>query len=622
MKKLLLFTLSICLIQGAFAQFGGGSGIESDPYCIYTREHLEELSDSLNLLNTFTGKHFRLMNNIEDSLTMRLGADENSYFDGSFHGGGYTITVNIDYEEYCALFYNISENGYIDSVTLVGNLSYPTGFCVNNYGGTIYCCTNSTTNKTSPDSVGLYAGYSGICFENYGSLISCINNSDLYGYYTIAGICFWVPAQMNLSFGRIENCINNGDIITKYGFAAGIAFDVSNALIVGCVNTGNVSQTLITTEECGILGGICGSFGNNNEQLSTISKIVNCQNSGDVFCKSAPACGGIVAQLQEGGIVENCSNYGNVLGEDNIGSIYGRNIGNNRIVKNCFNSGSVSGSSYTGGIGAVLFFMPNDTLMNCLNIASINKPAIAGNDDGEEVNPQIITNNYYDKQMCLSKGIADADVPGSAEGKLTTQLTGTSPELQAMLGDGWSYAEGRYPIPLGLENDSMALVAATPVYLHFETEEDYNHVDSVSRNFTVGLENNVSWNEANGRVSFSDENVTLIDLGFENITVNLGDYSKKVRINIVDIETSAPIQTIETGITAYPNPAGEFISLNLNGINAERVDVYDITGKLLSTNNLCSEQTLIFTGNLHSGLYFIKVYNGNQNIAILKIIKR
>jgi len=168
----------------------------------------------------------------------------------------------------------------------------------------------------------------------------------------------------------------------------------------------------------------------------------------------------------------------------------------------------------------------------------------------------------------------------------------------------------------------MALVAATPVYLHFETEEDYNHVDSVTKNFIVGLENNVSWDDANGRVSFSDENVTLLSVGIENITVSLGDYSKNVRINIVDIETSVPNQTIENRITAYPNPAGEFISLNLNGINAERVDVYDITGKLLSTNNLCSEQTLIFTGNLHSGLYFIKVYNGNQNIAILKIIKR
>ena len=296
------------------------------------------------------------------------------------------------------------------------------------------------------------------------------------------------------------------------------------------------------------------------------------------------------------------------------------------LIENCFNTGKIFGhvgADYTIGGGGMVGWLGHSNVNNCLNIGNNGGGAIvdtcltpANPDDAAS-----LEHNSYDKQMCLSKGINGEDILGSAEGKLTTQLTGTSPELQAMLGDGWSYAEGRYPIPQGLENDSLALVAATPVYLHFETEEDYNHVDSVSKNFTVGLENNVSWDDANGRVSFSNENVTLIDLGFENITVNLGDYSKKVRINIVDIETSAPIQTIETGITAYPNPAGEFISLNLNGINAERVDVYDITGKLLSTNNLSSEQTLIFTGNLHSGLYFLKVYDGNRNITILKFTK-
>ncbi|HRW21177.1 MAG TPA: T9SS type A sorting domain-containing protein, partial [Bacteroidales bacterium] len=220
------------------------------------------------------------------------------------------------------------------------------------------------------------------------------------------------------------------------------------------------------------------------------------------------------------------------------------------------------------------------------------------------------------------------DFPGSAEGKLTTQLTGTSPELQAMLGDGWSYAEGRYPIPLGLENDSMALVAATPVYLHFETEEDYNHADSVTKNFTVSTEVSTDsgivefdWNEANGRVSFSDENVTLLNLGVENLTDSLGDYSKNVRINIVDIETSAPIQTIENVISVYPNPASDFINLSLNGVKADKVEIYDITGKLLSTYNLSSDSEQIFTGDLKPGLYFLKICSNDQNISTLRFTK-
>ncbi|MBP7464414.1 MAG: T9SS type A sorting domain-containing protein, partial [Bacteroidales bacterium] len=382
--------------------------------------------------------------------------------------------------------------------------------------------------------------------------------------------------------------------------AGGICYNNSGS-ISGCKNFGSfefTGQELIVGG-----GGICGHAN---------GPITNCQNYANLSGK-IDNLGGIAGSVIESAI-SNCSNYGIIDGRNNIGGIVGDNFSWSSSVNNCFNSGNIYGIQNVAGI----FGNRNDdTITNCLNVGLCYGSAITCLDT-----TGLLTNNYYDKQMCLSKGIDSTDISGSAEGKLTTQLTGTSPELQAMLGDGWSYAEGRYPIPLGLENDSLALVAATPVYLHFETEEDYNHVDSVSKNFTVGLENNVSWEQANGRVSFSDESVTLINLGFENITVNLGDYSKKVRINIVDIETFAPIQTVETEITAYPNPAGEFISLNLNGINAERVDVYDITGKLLSTNNLSSEQTLIFTGNLHSGSYFIKVYNGNQNIAILKIIKR
>ena len=349
MKKTVVIIFSCFTSIWAFAQFGGGSGTQEDPYRIYTREHLEELSDSLNLLNTFTGQHFRLMNNIEDSLTMRLGADENSLFDGSFHGSGYTITVNIDYEEYCALFYNISENGYLDSVTLVGNLSYPTGFCVNNYG-TINCCTNSTTNKTSPDNIGSYAGYSGICFANFGNLISCINNSDIYGDHSIAGICFW--HQLSTDNRIIANCINNGNVETKYGFAAGIVYSAANVYISNCINNGNISQTLVTTELCGNLGGICCGFGISQED-DTVSRIINCQNFGNVFSKASPACGGIVAKLEGYGIVEKCCNYGDINGTNTIGGICGGgallNSSNleNKLIKDCLNIGKINGEAYT-----------------------------------------------------------------------------------------------------------------------------------------------------------------------------------------------------------------------------------------------------------------------------------
>jgi len=631
MKKTVVIIFSCFTSIWAFAQFGGGSGTQEDPYRIYTREHLEELSDSLNLLNTFTGQHFRLMNNIEDSLTMRLGADENSLFDGSFHGSGYTITVNIDYEEYCALFYNISENGYLDSVTLVGNLSYPTGFCVNNYG-TINCCTNSTTNKTSPDNIGSYAGYSGICFANFGNLISCINNSDIYGDHSIAGICFW--HQLSTDNRIIANCINNGNVETKYGFAAGIVYSAANVYISNCINNGNISQTLVTTELCGNLGGICCGFGISQED-DTVSRIINCQNFGNVFSKASPACGGIVAKLEGYGIVEKCCNYGDINGTNTIGGICGGgallNSSNleNKLIKDCLNIGKINGEAYTGGICGGFIGDPGNLatqsvlVSNCLNLGTTNGSAICDTVLSVLNQPLLFSSySFFDKQLLPNTfGIGTENIQGQAEGKLTNQLTGTSAELQAMLGDGWSYAEGRYPIPLGLENDSMALVAATPVYLHFETEEDYNHVDSVSKNFTVGLENNVTWDETFGRVSFNGENVTLLSLGIENLTVSLGNYSKNISINIVDIETADPSQTIENGIYVYPNPAKDFINLNLNGIQADKMDIYDITGRLISTYNINSESTKVFTGNLKSGIYLLKFYNKSQIVTILRFAK-
>ncbi|HOY37700.1 MAG TPA: T9SS type A sorting domain-containing protein [Bacteroidales bacterium] len=72
----------------------------------------------------------------------------------------------------------------------------------------------------------------------------------------------------------------------------------------------------------------------------------------------------------------------------------------------------------------------------------------------------------------------------------------------------------------------------------------------------------------------------------------------------------------------YPNPAGDYINLNLNGIDADKIEIYDITGKLISNDNLSSEQTQFFIGNLKSGLYVLKVYDGNTNIATLKFNKQ
>jgi len=54
--------------------FGGGAGTEQNPYRIYTKEHLEELADSVNLgYNWSKNMFFHLMNNIDDSVRTVIG---------------------------------------------------------------------------------------------------------------------------------------------------------------------------------------------------------------------------------------------------------------------------------------------------------------------------------------------------------------------------------------------------------------------------------------------------------------------------------------------------------------------------------------------------------------------
>ncbi len=614
----------------SYAQFGGGIGTAIDPYRIYSKVHLEELNDSLLSGNNFTGIHFNLMNDILDSLRIPIGKHDYP-FNGNFHGKGHNIALAIDlrdstqysYMDYC-LFPKLYTNSSVDSISISGYIFASLGIVGDNYGNINYCINNLSSVFTHNEIITeIFETYGTIysagisCWNSGGIIRNCINNSELYG--TLIGGIFVYCGMLEYQDAHIVNCINNGDIIVENtvltespptcgGIGCNVSgFEINNMLIIeNCINCGKVLFT--GNQPISEVGGILGS--------ASMAHIINCQNNGNISGKISNL-GGIVGVMFEGEIF-NCSNYGNLYGETSVSGIcpFGE-----YTMKNCFNSGMLLSGSSCGGIVCDLNSDQNTIMFN-LNIANINESAIIANANDIIINPLIISNNYYDKQMCLSRGIAGVDVPNSAEGKLTTQLIGISPALQAMLGDGWSYAEGRYPIPLGLENDSMALVAATPVYLHFETEEDYNHVDSVSRNFTVGLENNVSWDEANGRVSFSSENVTLLNIGLETLTVNLGDHSKKVRINILDTETSNIQETItEKGITIFPNPSSNYININLNGLSADKMEICDITGKAISSQIIAKEHNQIHIGNIKPGMYLLKIYNKNQNVTTLRFVK-
>jgi len=77
---------------------------------------------------------------------------------------------------------------------------------------------------------------------------------------------------------------------------------------------------------------------------------------------------------------------------------------------------------------------------------------------------------------------------------------------------------------------------------------------------------------------------------------------------------------------AYPNPATDFVTLKIDASTAFNFQslnyqIFDLKGKLLTTNKLEGNETSIAMNNLVPSTYFLKVIQGNKEIKTFKIIK-
>ncbi len=73
----------------------------------------------------------------------------------------------------------------------------------------------------------------------------------------------------------------------------------------------------------------------------------------------------------------------------------------------------------------------------------------------------------------------------------------------------------------------------------------------------------------------------------------------------------------------YPNPAKDLVSINFNEVLSENmsISIFDIQGKLvLSKKSLdLDNEASLDISNLESGMYFVKLKNGQQ-LATKKLI--
>jgi hypothetical protein len=92
-------------------------------------------------------------------------------------------------------------------------------------------------------------------------------------------------------------------------------------------------------------------------------------------------------------------------------------------------------------------------------------------------------------------------------------------------------------------------------------------------------------------------------------------------INVVGIID----KQLNISLNVYPNPTSDVLTLQISKYNNEKLmyQLYDLNGKLLSSEQIIAQQTLINTSSLAVSTYFIDVFNQeNKKLQSFKIFKK
>jgi hypothetical protein len=70
----------------------------------------------------------------------------------------------------------------------------------------------------------------------------------------------------------------------------------------------------------------------------------------------------------------------------------------------------------------------------------------------------------------------------------------------------------------------------------------------------------------------------------------------------------------------FPNPSVGYTVVNWNGINVDRIEVYNTIGELLLNKNVSGKQGSQMINNLSTGTYFVKLSYEEHILKTEKLI--
>ena len=290
---LLLFAL--LAPTAVWAQFGGGSGTETNPYIISTTDHLDQLAANVNSGMEYQNVYFKLMDDLDytgktytpiGNSYWEGGSESYHKFKGIFNGNNHSINNVTIYSEglYCGLFGCVGWGGKIHNLTLGGQ--------------------STITAVTKAGGIAGWVDNAEIIGCNVGENVVISVHPIAYNYSIKPGDFGGIVGE---SGGKVKDCISratvsNGGIgkTKNIGGIAGRLYDypMENCRFLGVVDaagsTNHVGDILGLLGEGGQLvsnyyhtsnrhGGVDGNDTDNAKWMGTISCVSPVSGYGTLY---------------------------------------------------------------------------------------------------------------------------------------------------------------------------------------------------------------------------------------------------------------------------------------------------------------------------------------------------
>ena len=117
------------------------------------------------------------------------------------------------------------------------------------------------------------------------------------------------------------------------------------------------------------------------------------------------------------------------------------------------------------------------------------------------------------------------------------------------------------------------------------------------------------------------DNIDIMDFMDPDAMTN---FASDIYIDDITITSTSHTGISENSniLSISPNPTTDIVRCNLNGLNNVRLQVLDIYGKLLMEQTVTNSAAEINLSDKASGVYFLRVVDGNNVLTTQKVIRR